>query len=333
LDLFGVRLVGVTTETVHKLLLTVLFLTVILLGRRIAIAVADALPRPRANRRTVFWTLQISAVVTATLILLSLVSIWFDNPARFTTALGLVSAGLAFALQKVVTSLAGYLVIVRGNTFSIGERITMGGVRGDVISLGFIQTRILEMGEPPSVQSADPAMWVRARQFTGRIVTVTNDKVFDTPIYNYTRDFPFIWEEMRVPISYTADRQKAEQVLLGCAGHVTEDIKTLSDPMLAMLRERYYIDIEDLTPKVFYRLTDNWLELTVRFIVPEHGIRDVKDAMSRAILNELTGAGIEIASATYDVVGFPPLRFAPDTIDALRGGNGTACPPQGAASK
>ena len=89
-----------------------------------------------------------------------------------------------------MTAIAGYLVIVRGNTFSVGERITMGGVRGDVVSLGFIQTRILEMGQPPSVQTANPAMWVRARQYTGRIVTVTNDKVFDTPIYNYTRDFP-----------------------------------------------------------------------------------------------------------------------------------------------
>jgi hypothetical protein len=43
---------------------------------------------------------------------------------------------------------------------------------------------------------------VRSRQFTGRIVTVTNDKVFDEPVFNYTRDFPFIWEEMRLPIAY-----------------------------------------------------------------------------------------------------------------------------------
>ena len=46
--------------------------------------------------------------------------------------LGLVTAGLAFALQRVITALAGYFVILRGNTFNVGDRITMGGVRGDV---------------------------------------------------------------------------------------------------------------------------------------------------------------------------------------------------------
>ena len=140
------------------------------------------------------------------LLLLGVVSIWFDDPARLATALGLVTAGLAFALQKVVTALAGYFVILRGKTFNVGDRIVMGGVRGDVIALGFLQTTIMEMGQPPAVQEADPAMWVHSRQYTGRIVTVTNAKIFDEPVYNYTRDFPYIWEEIRLPIPYTADR-------------------------------------------------------------------------------------------------------------------------------
>jgi small-conductance mechanosensitive channel len=72
--------------------------------------------------------------------------------------MGLVTAGLAFALQKVVTAVAGYLVILRGRTFNLGDRITMGGVRGDVIALGFIQTTIMEMGQPPPVQNAEPAI-------------------------------------------------------------------------------------------------------------------------------------------------------------------------------
>ena len=97
---------------------------------------------------------------------------------------------LAFALQQVITSIAGYFVILRGNTFIVGDRITMGGVRGDVMRLGFIQTTIMEMGQPPSVQGASPAMWVHSRQFTGRIVTVSNAKIFADMVFNYTRDFP-----------------------------------------------------------------------------------------------------------------------------------------------
>ena len=56
-------------------------------------------------------------------------------------------------------------------------------------------------------------MWVEARQYTGRIVTVTNDRIFSEPVYNYTRDLPFLWEELRVPVPYSADRAAAERIL------------------------------------------------------------------------------------------------------------------------
>ncbi len=147
---------------------------------------------------------------------MGLISIWFDDPKRLATALGLVSAGIAFALQKVITALAGYFVILRGNTFTVGDRIMMGGVRGDVIALGFIQTTIMEMGQPPPVQTDEPAMWVQSRQFTGRIVTVSNSQIFDEPVYNYTRDFSYIWEEIHVPITYKADRHAAEKINALC---------------------------------------------------------------------------------------------------------------------
>ena len=61
--------------------------------------------------------------------------------------------------------------------------------------------------------------------------------------------------------------------------------------------------------RVYFRLTDNWLELTVHFIAKERGVRDLKDAMSRDILQALDDAGIGIASATFEIVGLPPLRL------------------------
>ena len=64
----------------------------------------------------------------------------------------------------------------------------------------------------------------------------------------------------------------------------------------------------DLEPRVYYRLTDNWLELTVRFFAKERGVRAVKDAMSREILQAFDEAKIGIASATVEIVGLPPLR-------------------------
>ena len=76
------------------------------------------------------------------------------------------------------------------------------------------------------------------------------------------------------------------------------------------MEEEYFVRVDDLTPRVYYRLTDNWLELTLRFVVREHGIRAMKDAISRRILEELEKAGIGIASTTVELVGIPPLRLA-----------------------
>jgi small-conductance mechanosensitive channel len=239
-------------------------------------------------------------------LILGLLTIWFDNPNRLATVLGLVTAGVAFALQKVIIAITGYFAILRSNIFSVGDRIEMGGVRGDVISLSFIQTTIMEMGQPLSLGNSNSSSWVKSRQFTGRIVTVTNDKIFENPVYNYTKDFPYLWEEISIPISYNTDCDHAEQILLECAERHTERINEMSKEALKIMRERYFLHSHDLTPKVYYRITNNWLELTVRFVVRERAIRDLKDAVSRDILKAFDKAGIGIATTRYNVVGFPP---------------------------
>lgn len=75
------------------------------------------------------------------------------------------------------------------------------------------------------------------------------------------------------------------------------------------MQRRYFLKPADMKPTVYYRLTDNWLELAVRFIAEDHGIRALKDAMSRDILQALDDAGIKVAWATVELSGLPPLRI------------------------
>ena len=301
MDLFGIKFIGATHETALKFAATAAVLGGLVAVRLVIVAVSRGLTR-RADSRALFWTKQSSSLAALALGVLACVSIWFDDPSRFTTVLGLATAGVAIAAQKAVTSFAGYLVIMRGKTFTVGDRIKMGGVRGDVIALGFLQTRIMEMGQPREVnEQEDPGMWVRARQFSGRIVTITNDKIFDEPVYNYTREFPFIWEEIHVPLPYRDDRARAEAILLDAVRAASEAFSRDAAGARQRLEEKYGLDQESLEPRVFWALTDNWLELTVRFVVPEHGIRDVKDRITRAILSAFDRAGLEIGSSTMEV--------------------------------
>jgi small-conductance mechanosensitive channel len=321
LELFGVRLVGVNAENGKKLLFTVALIVVLMILSKLLRLLARGVSK--RGQRIAFWFRQGIHVFTAIVLIVGVVSIWFDDPTRLTTAVGLVTAGIAFALQRVITALAGYVLILRGNTFNVGDRIVMGGVRGDVIGLGFMQTTIMEMGQPPPVQNADPAMWVKSRQYTGRIVSVSNAQIFDEPVFNYTREFPYIWEEISVPVSYRDDRNRAEQILLDAAERHTLKISQLGEPAVTELERRYVMKRADMKPQVFWRMTDNWLEMTVRFLVEDHGIRDVKDAMTREILSGLDRAGIGIASATFEVVGVPPLQIerVPHQASAARNGD------------
>lgn len=308
LQFFGIRLLGLDAVNARKALATVVFVAAIWgITKLVQAIIRTVIPH---DTRAAFWARQFISIAALILTVLAIASIWFTNPQRATTVLGLFTAGLAFALQRVVTSLAGYVLVLRGDMYNVGDRIKMGGVRGDVIRIGFIQTTIMEMGQPPAEQSEAPGMWVEARQYSGRIVSVSNAQIFDEPVYNYTRDFPYLWEEMRVPVSFKDDRRRAEQILLNGAQQFGLKEQDVAADAMRELQRRYFMKGAGIEPRVYWRITDNWLELAVRFVVQIEGIREVKDRMSRYILEEFDKAGIGIASGTYEVVGMPPLDVA-----------------------
>ncbi len=311
----GVTLVGISATTGVKLIFTLVLVGVVLILRQlILLGLRRVLGGEVADPRR-FWARQGLQLLVAVILVIGVISIWVTPDTDITTGIGLISAGLAFALQQVIVSLAAFFVILRGDTFGIGDRITLGGVRGDVVKLGFLRTTIMEMGQPPSVAAADPAVWVNSRQYTGRLVTVTNGAIFSDPVYNYSRDFPYLWEEIVLPISYREDRAVVENILLTAAtAHAIID-DPAADAALVTMRSRYAMADASLAPSVYWRLTDNWLELSLRFLVPVRGVREIKDRMSRDIITALDAAGIGIASATFEIVGVPNLTFRPSRDD------------------
>lgn len=121
---------------------------------------------------------------------------------------------------------------------------------------------------------------------------------------------------MHVPIAYRDDRRQAEQILLDAARKHAVDPDRLDAGMVEHVEQRYRVRREDFAPATYWRLTDNWLELTVRFIAHDHGVRRMKDAMSREILERLEAAGIGIASTTFEITGLPLVRATPTNSPA-----------------
>jgi hypothetical protein len=111
-----------------------------------------------------------------------------------------------------------------------------------------------------------------------------------------------------LPISYKDDRSVVERIMLEAASRETIEIGEIAAPTLKILEEKFAIKPGDIRPRVFMRLTDNWVELSVRFLCSNHDIRGLKDRMSREIIQNLDKAEIGIASSTYDIVGLPVIR-------------------------
>ena len=296
-------------ETEQRVLLTVALIAAIIVVSWLLQTLMRVTLRSDGEKRVSFWGRQIVRLLGIVVVILGVLEIWHPDAKSAGGAIGLITAGVAVALQRVITSFAAYLIILRGKIFNVGDRITIGGVRGDVIALDFMQTTVLEIGETPGEQGDAPSVWITARQYTGRVIRVTNDKIFDSPVYNFTRIFPYLWEEMQLPISYKDNRGEAERILLEVGHKHTDDIAREAKPHIEKLVKEFRLaSTPEIEPHVYMRLTDNWVNFSMRFLVPIEGGRKIKDGISRDLIDRLDAAGIGIASGTYEIVGMPKLE-------------------------
>ncbi|MGD9749555.1 MAG: mechanosensitive ion channel family protein [Acidimicrobiia bacterium] len=230
----------------------------------------------------------------AVVAVLALAVVWRAFAGRLGVVLGLLAAGIAFAMQEVIGALAGWFNILFGRIFRVGDRIQMGGVRGDVIDVTPLRTKIMEIGAPEEGES-----WVRGRQHTGRIVAISNKATFTEPVFNYSAIFEFIWEELSVPVAHDEDWRAARDILAEEARRASSTVG--AEEAINEMARRYPIARADVEPRVYTRATDNWVELSARFVVPVRSARRAKDEMTERVLARLQEAQIPIASTTAEV--------------------------------
>src|SRR4051812_15297768 len=228
--------------------------------------------------------------------LVALGFVWDVFSKRSSWAFGLAAAGLAFALQEVLGAVAGWFNILLGGIYRVGDRIEIAGVHGDVIDITPLRTKLLEIGGGGS-SSTD--LWVHGRQASGRIVAVSNKLTFDEPVFNYSSMFEYVWHEVAFPIAHDADWGRAEEIIRNASIEISRTAE--AQHAIDEMRRRYPIPVSDLEPRVFVRATDNYMELSARFVIAVRTSRVATDELTRLVRKGLDEAGIAIASTTVDV--------------------------------
>ncbi len=166
--------------------------------------------------------------------------------------LGVAGAGVAVALREVILSIAGWLAITVGGLYRAGDRIEIAGQKGDVIDISILRTTLMEIGQ-----------WVDADLYNGRVVRITNSFVFQQPVFNYSGEFPFLWDEVKIPIHFNSDRQLARDLMMKVVEEAVAEYTRDAAEEWKNMRRRFRVEDARVEPMVTLTANDNWVEYTI----------------------------------------------------------------------
>ena len=242
--------VTINATTLGHLLSTILILVLLLVGRMLLRRLIYRWPLGRESRYR--WRKIIDyGVYILGLLLLS--QVWLNRAQGLATYLGLLTAGLAVALQDPITNLVGWLFIMWRRPFDVGDRIEVGEVAGDVIDVSLFQFTLMEVRN-----------WVAADQSTGRIIHLPNRYVFSHAVGNFTQGLPYIWHEIPIEVTFESDWEKAKALLQEIVARHTVETVEKARHHAADPTRRYLVTYGTLTPTVYTRVQASGVLLTIR---------------------------------------------------------------------
>src|ERR1700685_4445693 len=188
-------------------------------------------------------------------ILLFLAILFEARLGRLSFALGVAGAGVAVALQDVLASIAGGFWIGFSKLYTVGDRVQIGDIRGDVIDIGLLRTTLMETGN-----------WVSKDLYNGRIARIPNSPVLKGSVFNYSQGFRFIWDEIKVVLTGTSDPQLARAILLRVAKEAIGEYLFEAQSSSKQMTDNYQCENPPLEPTVALAVISGSFEFTVSYV-------------------------------------------------------------------
>jgi small-conductance mechanosensitive channel len=205
-----------------------------------------------------------------------------------TAVLGLAGAGLAIALQDPIVSLVGWFLIAGKFGISVGDRVEINEVKGDVVDIGLLRIAILEVGN-----------WVGAEQSTGRVVFFPNSFIFKSHYFNYSTGSSFIWDEVRITVTYESDWKKAREIIEQVATRASQTFIEAAANSQEQIERQFHIHLGTLTPSVYVSIAESGVDLLLRYLTSIRKRRSTQNQICEEILNAFENArNIDLAYPT-----------------------------------
>ncbi|MGH7184720.1 MAG: mechanosensitive ion channel domain-containing protein, partial [Pseudomonadota bacterium] len=199
----------------------------------------------------------------------------------FAVSLVAIAVAVVLATKELILCLSGTALRIGANAYTIGDRIEINGVRGNVIDQTFLATTILEIG-PGHVTS----------QYSGRAVVFPNSLLLAHPLINETYMKDYIVHIMTIPLAVTDDWQAAEKILLGVADEACQPFLDKAARHMKELEGKNWMDVPSVKPRVSIQIPEpGRVNLLLRIPTPAHRTSRLEQVILRRFLLAFRGSG------------------------------------------
>jgi small-conductance mechanosensitive channel len=213
------------------------------------------------------------------------------------TFAGLITAGLAVAMQSILVSIVGYFFLIGKYGIRVGDRVQFGDVVGEVIELGLVRLHLLELGAHGQLGP------------TGRVVAFANAIVFQvsTGLFKQIPGVNFAWHEITLSLPAGIDYAAARDRLMAAVDAALQDShEEIARQTLEIERTAAFGSGADLQPRVQLNFTTTGVEARIRYPVHLRDSAAIDDRVSQELLPVVEGL-----SATPAVTATPSVTSKP----------------------
>ncbi|MEW5978144.1 MAG: mechanosensitive ion channel family protein [Acidobacteriota bacterium] len=206
--------------------------------------------------------------------LLGLVFIWAEELRTFAVSFVALAVAMVIATKELILCVSGAVIRAGTKAYSVGDRIEIGGMRGDVIDQTIFTTLLLEIGPGRA-----------SHQYTGRAIVVPNSLLLNTPLVNETFTEEFVLHVFSVPLDQSDDWEKAEALLLEAARIECGPFLAQAQMFMKRLEDRQGLDTPTVEPRVTLHIPEaGKINLLLRIPTPARRKGRLEQAILRRFL-------------------------------------------------
>jgi small-conductance mechanosensitive channel len=219
----------------------------------------------------------------------------------FVTFAGLITAGVAVALQNVIVSIVGYFFLIGKHGIRVGDRVKIGDVFGEVIDIGLVRLHLMELHGGLSGP-------------TGRVVAFSNSVVFQSSagLFKQLPGINFTWHEITLMLAAGADFMTIKDRLLKVVKAVLANYQEEIDRQNREIEATAIIASDTkLRPHIQLRYMSGGVEAAIRYPVDMQHATEIDERITQELLHELDREPkLKLAG------GLPDLKLHTDVMAA-----------------